>query len=137
MGLYLCVFDSDEELHGVEVGHYADFNSLREYITRELESDSAGTRFPTLIVHSDCDGEWSPEDCAKLVLELSALASAMKLKPAVPFKSEWQKLVAKANGLTPGNAFESFIDVDGEFLLDRLQRLAELAVDRKLPILFQ
>ena len=137
MGLYLCVFDAEEEIDGVEVGHYADFNALREYISRELEGGRAGKRFPTLMIHSDCDGEWSPVECAKLITELTALASEMNQKPPVPFTSEWQKFVAKANGIMPKSAFESFIDVDGEFVLDRMLGLARLAVERNLPVLFQ
>jgi hypothetical protein len=137
VGLYLCVFDEEDEIDGVEVGHYIDFNSLREYITGELEGGRAGSRFPTLIIHSDCDGEWSAKECEKLAAELADLATEMKQKPPLPFKSEWQKFAAKSTGLVPKNAFESFIDVDGKFLLDRLQRLARVAVERDLPILFQ
>jgi hypothetical protein len=137
VGLYLCVFEEDEEIDGVEVGHYSDFGALRGYVTRELEGGCAGTRFPTLIIHSDCDGEWSPTDCHKLAGELAELAAEMRQQAPLPFASEWQKFVAKSIGLVPKNAFESFIDVDGEFLLDRLQRLVKLAVERNLPILFQ
>jgi Immunity protein 70 len=137
VGLYLCVFDADEEIDGVEVGHYADFNALREYVRLQLESGQGGSRFPTLMIHSDCDGEWPPAECEKLVAELAELASEMNEKQPVPFTSEWQKFVAKSKGLSPRNAFESFIDVDGEFLLERMQRLAKLAAERNLPILFQ
>ena len=61
----------------------------------------------------------------------------MKGKPPQPFVSDWQKYVAKSTGLSPQNAFESFIDVDGEFVLDRILYLVKVALDRKLPILFQ
>ena len=37
-----------------------------DYIVRELEDGKAGSLFPTLVMHSDCDGEWSPPDCDKL-----------------------------------------------------------------------
>ena len=40
MGLYLCVFEGDEELDGLEIGSYADFNVVREYIVRQLEDGS-------------------------------------------------------------------------------------------------
>lgn len=85
MGLYLCIFEDEDEIDGVEVGGYADFGALREYVTRELEGGRLGA----------------------------------------------------SNGLTPKNAFESFIDVNGQFLLDRMQALAKLSVERDLPILFQ
>jgi hypothetical protein len=61
----------------------------------------------------------------------------MKGKPPQAFVSDWQKYVAKSTGLLPQNAFESFIDVDGEFVLDRILHLVKVALDRKLPILFQ
>jgi hypothetical protein len=137
MGLYLCVFEEEDEIDGVEVGSYADFNALREYVTRELEGGRSGTRFPTLVIHSDSDGEWSPADSRILSTELAELALEMQQRPPVPFTSEWQRFVAKSNGLTPKNAFESFIDVDGQFLLDRMQGLAKLSAERDLPILFQ
>jgi len=52
MGLYLCVFDGEEELDGVEVGFYADFGTFRNAVVRHLENGKAGSRFPTLIHHS-------------------------------------------------------------------------------------
>lgn len=137
MGLYLCVFNGDEEVDGVEIGPYADFNELRDYVIRELELGRAGIKFPTFINHSDADGEWSIADCIKLRTELSEIISIMKTKPPVPFVSEWQKSVAKLNGQTPKNACESFIDVDGELVLERILYLINVALEHQLPILFQ
>ena len=70
MGLYLCVFDGDEELEGVDVGSYADFDFFRGAVAEILEGGNAGTRYPTLMLHSDCDGEWSVEECIDLEKEL-------------------------------------------------------------------
>jgi hypothetical protein len=138
MGLYLCVFNGDDELNGVEVGAYADFNELRDYIIRTLENNVAGSRFPLLNLHSDSDGEWSVSDCAKLSQELAEIESEMRLKPPVPYVSDWQKAVARAKGLAPSNnAFESFIDVDGEFVLERIGNLVNVALEHQLPIMFQ
>ncbi|NVJ27173.1 hypothetical protein HUW62_38760 [Myxococcus sp. AM011] len=137
MGLYLCIFKDDEELDGVEVGHYADFNEFRGCVTRELEAGKLGSRFPTLIMHSDCDGEWSVSDCERLRDELAVIAMELSMRPVVDFTSEWQRIVAKSIGLRPRNAFESFIDVDGEFLIERLRGLAEFAIRHQAPILFQ
>jgi hypothetical protein len=137
MGLYLCIFDGDDDINGVEIGRYADYNALRDYTIRELERGKAGTRFPTLVLHSDCDGEWSVADCQKLQVELDEIAVALKGRPAIAFSSDWQRAVAKSIGLKPLNAFESFIDVDGEFLLERLQNLVKDALARRLPVLFQ
>ena len=137
MGLYLCVFDGEDEIDGVEVGPYADFGELRDYVVRELEGGKAGTRFPTFILHSDCDGEWSVDDATKPLAELETIVSSMKVQKPVPFFSEWQSRVAKSVGLVPKSAFESFIDVDGEFVLMRIQNLVGVALERQLPILFQ
>jgi hypothetical protein len=37
VGVYLCVFDGDDEVDGVEIGHYSDFGELRDYVVRELK----------------------------------------------------------------------------------------------------
>jgi hypothetical protein len=137
VGLYLCSFDEDEEIDGVEVGHYADFNGLRDYIVRELEGGQGGSKFPTLILHSDCDGEWSVSEEPVLIGELSQIIETMKARNPVPFVSEWQAQVARNVGLKPTNAFESFVDVDGQFVLGRILGLAKTALERRCPILFQ
>ena len=136
MGLYLCVFDGDDEIDGVEVGPYADFGELRDYVVRELEGGRAGTKFPIFILHSDCDGAWSVEDATKLVAEMEGIISSMKTRKPVPFASEWQRRVAKNVGLAPKSAFECFVDVDGEFVLMRIHNLVRVALDRRLPIYF-
>lgn len=137
MGLYLCIFEEDEDVDGVEVGSYADYNALRDYVVRELESGFAGSRFPTFVLHSDCDGEWTVTECQSLQGEIDQIVADLRVRPPIGFASEWQVAVAKSVGLIPKNAFESFIDVDGEFLLERLRGLAENAVERGLPIVFQ
>lgn len=137
MGLYLCIFDGDDEVDGLEVGSYSDFGALRDYIVRELEGGRPGSRFPTLIIHSDCDGEWSATECDRLHHELEDIANGLKALPPVKFVSDWQIAVAKSVGLIPKNALESFIDVDGQFLILRLQGLAECARKNGFAILFQ
>ena len=104
MGLYLCVFDGDDEIDGVEVGPYADFGELRDYVVRELEGGQAGAKFPTFILHSDCDGEWSVNDAIKLLPEMEEIVSSMKARKPVPFVSEWQSEAARNIGLTPKTA---------------------------------
>jgi hypothetical protein len=137
MGLYLCTFDGDEDVDGVDVGAYADFNALRDFVVRELEGSRAGSRFPTFVLHSDSDGEWSVSDCERLQNELDEIATALRALPAAGFVSDWQKAAAKSVGLVPQNALESFLDVDGELLVERLQELVAGALKRRLPILFQ
>ncbi len=137
MGLYLCVFDDDDELEGVEVGSYADFGFFRSSVTKLLEGGFQGNRFPTLIIHSDSDGEWSPTECQSLRQELMTIASKFQRLPGIQFRAEWQQQVGKLLGLKPASLYESFIDVDGELLLDRLIQLCDVAIERQLPILFQ
>lgn len=137
MGLYLCIFEGDDEIDGVEIGSYTDFNAFRDFIVSELETGDAGSRFHTIVLHSDCDGEWSAAECDELKRELAEIEAALKLLPPVNFTSDWQKNVAKSIGLKPKNAYESFIDVDGEFLIDRLIALADTATKCGSPILFQ
>jgi len=137
MGLYLCVFDGDQELEGVEVGSYADFALFRTSVSELLEGGVAGAVYPVLGLHSDCDGEWTPEECEKLANELHSITQQFQSLPAVEFRVDWQREVARSLGLRPSNFADSFIDVDGEPLLERLQYLCELAVVVHQPILFQ
>jgi hypothetical protein len=137
VSLYLCVFDDGEEIDGVEVGPYADFNALREYVAVELEGGRAGALFPVLMGHSDCDGEWSVDDCKALHNELAEISWEFALWPRLPFPSEWQARAARDAGLEHGSALESFVDVDGRPLIPRLEGLAETAIRHGRPILFQ
>ncbi|MDR2240737.1 MAG: immunity 70 family protein [Zoogloeaceae bacterium] len=137
MGLYLCIFDDDDELDGVEVGSYNDFGTFRSAIAAHVEGGMEGSRCPTLMLHSDCDGQWSPEEAGKLRTELTVIAEKFMELPPEPLGDGWRSEVAKTFGLRPGNLYECFFDVDGEPLLDRLMGLAQLSVGRNLPILFQ
>ncbi len=136
MGLYLAIFDGDVELDGVEVGAYADFSTFRDAVVSNLEAGNAGSRFPALILHSDCDGEWAPEQAAALEAELEVIAKEFAGFPPVPLDG-WKSEVAKMVGTRPTNLADSFFDIDGEPLLERLIGLARLSQDRHLPILFQ
>lgn len=136
MGLYLCLFDGDEEIDGVEVGSYADFGTFRDTVQTCLEHGSLGSRFPTLMRHSDCDGSWSPDEAAKLHVELDAIAQELEKLPPVPLDGR-KTSVARSLGMAPTNRLECFIDVDGEPLLDGLRRLCRRSTDLGLPILFQ
>ncbi len=137
MGLYLCAFIDDEEIEGVEVGSYADFNCFREAVVAVVEDGVRGSRCPTLVNHHDSDGEWSPEEASRLVGELDYIAKVFKEVPPVDFNSSWKKRVAASLGFTPKSLLECFFDVDGEPLVDRLRGLAEKSVQAGVPILFQ
>jgi len=140
LGLYLAIFQSeeiDEEIEGVECGGYKDFSWFRSTVIEQLEAGNRGSRFPTLLLHSDCDGHWTPEDASLLLEELTVISQETRNLPPIPFNSDWQQDIAHQVGLHPKSLFECFIDVDGEFLLDRLADLARICIERSLPIEFQ
>src|SRR5262249_23178907 len=88
MGLCLYVLrpalDEDEdpeELAECDVGHYSDFGCFRDTIARHLDR----VRFPTLMEHSDCAGEWTVAEIPQLQTELREIAAAFrKLPPEEP-----------------------------------------------------
>jgi hypothetical protein len=141
MGLYLCVFSSaaaDDELEGVEVGSYEDFNSLRYAVSERLEAGNWGSRFPVLMLHSDSKGEWTPAEASALLQELQTIENEFRAFSPVPFADgSWQGQAAKLVGIAPTSLADSFIDVDGEPLLARLRGLASAAVRYECPISFQ
>ena len=105
MSLYLCVFDGEQEMEGVEVGSYTDFNELRSYIVRDLEGGAPGSLYPTLLLHSDCDGAWSHGECVRLRDELRSIRAAMvERPPLVP--------AGGRSGPGPRSALDSFTDVE-------------------------
>ncbi len=137
MGLYLCIFDGDDELDGVEVGAYSDFDFFRTAVTELVEEGAAGSKCPTLVLHADSDGEWSAVECEKLKRELAGISERFSALPPVEFRADWQKHLGKLLGLKPTSLYDSFIDVDGEQLLERLQQLCDVAIQSNQPILFQ
>lgn len=138
MGLYLCVFDSaDNELDGVEVGSYSDFNFFRDQVTAEVENGHSGSLCPILQNHSDCDGAWTVEDAKLLIKELDLVESVFVNCTPVTFNSEWKVEVASLFGISINNLQDCFFDVDGESLISRLRGLAETSIKHDSPILFQ
>jgi hypothetical protein len=84
MGLCLHVFGSDvgddeepEEIAWCDVGHYSDFACFRDTIARYLDAD----RCPTLMQHSDCDGEWTLAEISLLEQELREIGAAFQKLP--------------------------------------------------------
>lgn len=140
MGLYLCVFAddaTDEDVEGVEVGGYDDFNVLRQAVADQLEPAGWGSRFPVLMSHADSDGTWSPEEAYRLEAELVTIASEFVRLPPAAFPPGWQEAVAKQLGLRPISLLQSFIDVDGEPLIHRLAGLCREAQRIRRHIWFQ
>ena len=137
MGLYLCIFDeSEEELGAVEVGAYSDWGRFIQSVVTRVEGGKAGTVCPTLSLHHDSDGEWTAEDCKRLLDELGVIAKAFLSMPVEPFTG-WMAEVAAERQLVPSSLFESFIDVDGELLIPRLADLAAISTQTGRAISFQ
>jgi hypothetical protein len=137
MSLYLCIFDDDEELNGIDVGAYSDFGYFRKTVSDILENQKVGSCFPVLMLHSDCDGEWSVYDCQKLEIELETISAELKKYPPQEFIVEWKRRAARQFSLQPASLYDCFFDVDGEPLLERMLDLTRLAQRKGQPILFQ
>lgn len=132
------MFDaSGREIEGVDIGSYEDFNVFREAVAATLEKGKMGEICPVLNTHSDCDGEWTPEDAKGLLLELDRIQEALRQYPAVQLNSEWKRQVFQAEGLKRQTLLDSFFDIDGELLVERLRDLAKASVASNQPILFQ
>jgi hypothetical protein len=137
MGLYLAIFGDGNELDGVEVGTYSDFSAFRNAVVNNLESGLAGSRYPTLVLHEDCDGEWTPGEAAKLEKELESIYESFRQLPPVPLSSDWKRELVKSLGIEIKSLSDCFFDVDGESLIEGLWRLSKLSQDINQPILFQ
>ena len=138
MSLYLAIFDeNEEELDGVEIGSYADFNYFREVIHQYCEKKIYGEYYPNLLLHVDNTGEWDPLQAIELKRELNELSSKTKSLPPIEFNSQWQNDIAKKDGNSPSNLYECLFDVDGTSLIERLEMICETAITEGHPIEFQ
>ena len=148
MGLYLCIFNQDEEdICGVEVGLYSYFEEFRNSISKYIHKGFVSKVFKrkskfslpmtTLLNHSDCDGSWSVDECARLKLELQEIKQVFTNEPLDLSIIELKQDIFKFYGIKPENLFECFIDSDCEFLIDRLIELCDLAIQMNKPIMFQ
>ena len=132
MGLYLCVFDEkDEDEHAAsEVGSYADFGAFREAVARYLVASD----FPVLLLHSDCDGEWTVEELPALIKELDVIAAAFDRLPRalyIPSSNPSVSVPPDASTLS-----ECYVDVQGDKLVDALRHLARTGIEFHRPISF-
>ncbi len=148
MGLYLCIFDQNEEdICGVEVGLYSYFDEFRTLISKHTNKGLVSkvlrrkSKFSlpmtTLLNHSDCNGSWSVDECAQLKLELQEIKEVFTNEPPDLSIVALKQDIFKFYGIKPESLFECFIDSDCEFLIDRLIGLCDLAIQRNKPIMFQ
>ena len=137
MGLYLCVFDESDEIDGVDVGSYADYGRFVDAVVAHFEKGKRGSGCPIITMHSDSDGQWTPEECSRLDRDLQEIERVFSSLPARPISEGWQVQVTKTFGIKPKTLAECFFDIDGEPLIGRLRGLCQMAVDKRIPILFQ
>jgi hypothetical protein len=137
MGLCLYVFasgaedhDEPEEAAECDVGHYSDFGYFRDTIARYLDADC----YPTLMRHSDCDGEWTLAEVPVLEQNLQEIGAAFQTLPpeepsgAFEHTAEYR---AGANSL-----YDCFHNVNGENLFESILKLCAVARKRGRPITF-
>ena len=137
MGLCLYVFDREsggdedpEELAECDVGHYSDFGCFRDTIVRHLGADA----YPTLMQHSDCDGEWTLKEIPTLERELREIAARFKqLPPEAPVGAFEHTAEYR---LSATSLYESFHDVNGTNLFEGLLDLCAVAREQGRPITF-
>lgn len=138
MGLYLCVFDEyGEDICGVEVGLYQYFAEFRQKVAIFVDNNRFTNKMPTLLQHSDCDGNWSVSDCRILINELTEIKAVFQQEPPLKEIQNLKKDIFKFYGIVPKNLFECFVDTDCEFLIDRLLGLCNFAIKENQPIQFQ
>ena len=130
MSLYLCVFDGDEELDGVEIGSYEDWKAFLQTITDILENGTSGSRFPLLTREVTYDGLWTSFDCAQLEQDLTTIKREFARHPSTSPPQPGSE-----NG--DRSLYTQFRDVDGSLLIDRLIDLCKLADKSEKAILFQ
>lgn len=136
MGLYLCVFDlsagddDPDELAASDVGHYRDFGCFRDTIARHLKR----ANYPTLMDHSDCDGEWTLDELSKLRAELHEVAAAFRELPAATPLGGFEHTAEYREGAT--SLYECFHDVNGTNLFEALIELCDVGLANTRPITF-
>lgn len=134
MGLYLCIFDDDgEDVAACDVGHYSDFGAFRDMIAATIPD--AIVRYPLLMQHSDCDGEWAAEDLLSLKKELQEIGEDFKARPAVRIRGAFEHVAHCRDGAT--SLYQCFHTVDEENLFEALIDLCNRGIELKKPISFQ
>jgi hypothetical protein len=137
MGLILYVFGTDlggdeepEELAECQVGHYSDFACFRNAIEAKLDA----SKYPLLMQHSDCDGEWACAELALLEKELNDIARRFKELPPEEPENAFEHTAEHRIGAT--SLYDCFHDVDGENLFKSILKLCAAARENNRPITF-
>ena len=137
MGLCLHVFgpstgdDEDpDEIAECDVGHYSDFGCFRDTIARHLDAK----HYPTLMDHSDCDGEWTLVEIPALEQELKEIAAKYKNLRAEEPVNAFEHTAEYRVGAS--SLYDCFHNVSGENLFEALLELCRVATQHRRPITF-
>ena len=131
MSLYLTIFDGDTEVSGWVVGHYSDFGCFRDSIAAHLKSAD----YPTLMRHSDCDGEWCVSELRVLRCELQSVGDGFRGLPPEEPKNAFEHTADSRTGAR--SLYDCFHNVDGKNLFEALIALCDEGIRLNKPILFQ
>jgi len=102
------------------------------------EGGSPATRCcPVLIKHSDCDGQWTPQEASLLLREFDLIQAAFSNSPPMAFNADWKGTWRKRPALIHRVCLTVFFDIDGEPLKERLRGLAKVRIESDALILFQ
>lgn len=131
MSLYLTIFDGDEEVTGWVFGHYSDFGYFRDVVAAKLRADD----YTTLMTHSDCDGEWTPDELPRLRQELQLIGERFRQLPAEQPQGAFEHTAEFRHGAR--SLYDCFHNVDGECVFEALIALCDEGIRHERPILFQ
>ncbi|MFM9959015.1 MAG: Imm70 family immunity protein [Phycisphaerales bacterium] len=137
MGLCLHVFSDDfddendpEEIAECDIGPYSDFGCFRNTIAAHLDA----RRYPTLMEHSDCEGEWTLASIPTLERELREIGERFKKLPAKLPEGAFEHTAEDRVGAR--SLYECFHSVNGENLFEAILELCAVAKEHRRPITF-
>jgi hypothetical protein len=130
MSLYLTLIDGDEEVEGWVFGHYSDYAYFCDVVRIRVQHDC-----PTLLRHSDCDGEWTVEQLPALRAELEAIGRRFRQLPPEHPVDRFEHTAKHRCGAR--SLYDCFHNVDGENVIEALMVLCDEGIRRRLPILLQ
>jgi len=131
MSLYLTIFDGDDEVTGWVFGHYSDFEYFRDVIAAKLRAED----YPVLMMHSDCDGEWTPTQLPQLRREPELIGERFKQLPAEQPQGANEHTPEFRRGAQ--SLYDCFHNIDGERVFEALIALCDKGIRCDRPILFQ
>lgn len=131
MSLYLTVFHEKSEVAGWVLGHYSDFGYFRDKVAEVADAE----QYPTLMMHSDCDGAWQVGELEPLRNELRSIAQVFQRLPAEEPREAFEHTAQYRRDAK--SLYDCFHNVDGENLFEALLTLCNEALRHREPILFQ